>query len=936
MKYSAVLFLFVLFAPHLFAQTPKPSKRTIAVNKNGGNEKEEFERATATKNATARIAALQKFIEKFPKSTEIIYASELILIARATLADEKLQAKDAAGGIELFKLAVRELPKPVSDKFFTEVLLQIPNNLFFRGERAAAIETAKLVEEKADGNAKQTLALATFYLGMENAAEAKRLANKALQIEPNLPAAYQTLGLANRLNFEFEAAATAYAKALELNADSAVSKRSLAEIKRALGKPAEAVEIYRDILSKNEADAAARTGLILALFDAENRAEAETEMEKSLAENPSNLFLFVGAAYWYAAHNESAKAIEFAEKAIILEPRYTWAHIALARGLTLQKRSVEAEKALLDAKQYGNFPTLDYELASVRLAAGFYREAAEELQKNFTVKDDFITTRLGGRVSASAKTFTELLSPERRAGIFQFTAADTSENAERLKSLLNLMQKLDDADEATINDAANEFVKGDDKMKTHRQLFAAQQLLQKKKSLPKVLELTKAAVAGVDSSLDVPNPVAAVLADELYESRTLAISRGKLILIPDVSRQTLSNILRGRIEDITGWALFETNKPAEAAVRLKRAVGILPEKSAWWRNAMWHYGAALEADGKSREALDAYIKTYTTSEADAGKYAVIESLYQKVNGNTDGLEARIGAKPVPVDSPIQIENQSAEKTKVVSQTTTETKPETKIEMPTEAKTAPAPVSPETPQPVAENKLTPETPKSEAPVRVEETKIEPPPETKPEIIPTEQKPETKDIPIEPQPEVKTDSQKTETQTETPKPQPSEEKPAQNSSKSLFEPIIINVPKFEPVKKPESTETEKPKTEIKPDETVQEKKPITETVENRPRVIVEDTIKTVSPCRLLVNQENISIFKERGSLGVLVNFDGEGDLNQITAASNSPTDVEVKAEPEIGALSNKAFFIVQSISAKTGTFKVVFEAPCGKKEVSVKVR
>ncbi len=102
--------------------------------------------------------------------------------------------------------------KPVSDKLFTEVILQIPNSLFFRGEGSAAIDIARLIEEKADGNAKQTLALATFYLSTENAAEAKRLANSAAQLEPNLPAAYQTLGLANRMNFQFEESANAYSK----------------------------------------------------------------------------------------------------------------------------------------------------------------------------------------------------------------------------------------------------------------------------------------------------------------------------------------------------------------------------------------------------------------------------------------------------------------------------------------------------------------------------------------------------------------------------------------------------------------------------------------------------------------------------------------------------------------------------------------------------
>lgn len=909
MRYSAVLFLLVLYSLNLSAQTPKPtpksSKKTISANKNAGNEKEELEKATALKNAAERIAALQKFIENFPNSVENSRASEMIVIARATLADEKFRANDAAGGIELLKLAVRESSKPISDKFFDEVILQIPNNLFFRGERNAAIEIAKFIEEKADGSAKQTLALAAFYLGMENAAEAKRLADKAVQLDANLPAAYQTLGLAYRLNFEFEESATAYSKALELNADSVVSKRSLAEIKRALGKPTEAAEIYRDILSKNETDGAARTGLILALFDAENKIEAESEMQKSLAENPNNLFLLVGAAYWYAGHNESAKAIEFAEKAIIIEPRYTWAHIALARGLTLQKRPLEAEKALLTARQYGNFPTLDYELASVKLAAGFYREAAEELQKNFSVKDNLISTNLGGRVPANAKSFTELLAPERRAGIFQFTAADTSENAERLKSLLNLMQKLDaETDEAAINGATNEFVKGDDKMKTYRQLFAASQLLEKKKALPKVLELAKAAIGGVDAALDVPNVAAAVLADELYESRTLAISRGKLIIVPDVARQTLSNILRGRIEDITGAALLQENKSAEAVVRLKRAVGILPEKSAWWRGSMWRYGAALEASGKSNEALEAYVKSYTNSEADAVKYAAIESLYQKVNGNTDGLEAKIGAKPALTisSSTVQTETQTIEQPKPV----TPTMPEPKTEI------APVTTVPETPQPIAETKTTPQNPEPEIPAKTEPAPMT---EVKAEIV----------SPIE-------------TKAETKKPETVDNQISQPASKSLFEPIVITVPKIEsPLKKPsnENTEIEKPKIETKPDETVEEKKPASETTENRTRVIVKDNLKA-SPCKLVANQENISVFSGRGSLGVLVNFEGEGDLKSITAVSSSPNDIKVTSEPEIGALSGKAFFVVESISSKTGAYTVTFESPCGKKAISVKVR
>ena len=103
---------------------------------------------------------------------------------------------------------------------------------------------------------------------------------------------------------------------------------------------------------------------------------------------------------------------------------------------------------------------------------------------------------------------------------------------------------------------------------------------------------------------------------ELYESRQTALTRGKIIVVPEVPRQTLSNIVRGRIEDLAGWALFQENKPAEAVTRLKRAVSVLPAKSSWWRRSMWRLGSAHESAGNFPDALDAYVKSYTNGEAD--------------------------------------------------------------------------------------------------------------------------------------------------------------------------------------------------------------------------------------------------------------------------------------------------------------------------------
>ncbi|MCY7377257.1 MAG: hypothetical protein LH472_14950 [Pyrinomonadaceae bacterium] len=934
MKKSAVLFLIILLSAAAFAQKPRPRvpRKNNLTAKNLVKEKESLETAIALTGAAERIAALQKFGADFPKSPDKNRVLELVVSGRAALGDEKLQANEIESGIELLKLAVSDAPKPVSDKLFTEVLIQIPNSLFLRGQTKAAIETARLVEEKADGNAKQTLAVAGFYLGLENAAEAKRLAEKSLALEANLPAAYQTLGLAERINFALEDSANAYQKALELDPNSTVSKRSLAEMKRAVGKPAEAVALYREILANDETDSAARTGLILALFDEENKTEAESEMQQSLEANPNNLPLLVGAAYWYAAHNDGAKAVELAEKAVAVEPRYTWAHIALARGLTAQKRPLDAEKTLLTARNYGNFPTLEYELAAVRMQTGFYREAAEGLAKSFTIKDGLIETKLGGRVSKEAKSFIELLSLERRASIFEPLAADNPESADKLKALLDFYQKLETApnDEAIIA-KADEFIRGDDKMKLHRQLFAANILLNKKSHLPKVLELTKLAVGGVDAGLSVPNPAAAVLAEELYENRQLAMSRGKIILVPEVSRQTLSNILRGRIEDLAGWALFQEGKPAEAVVRLKRAVSILPDRSSWWRDSQWRLGAALESNEKLPDALDAYVKSYTNGEPSAVKYHVVQAVYQRINGNTDGLESKIGAKPASITAEIPVQTAPPVAPETVTETVkteptpeiisnsvkafppspiTVTKPAT-ADVPNEV----TPVKTE-PAPTSETKI--ETPKVEETIPETETKVEestpqteikkdasaPTAETKPvEIAPDEIKAEVKsaaEIEIKPAPK-ETEAVNTPT--------------AEPAEKPLFEPVIITVPKAE----------------IKP-----LKKSSDENGASRPRVVASTEAAPIAPCKIRVNQEIASIIGDGGNLALITELDGDGEVKEIKATSSSPADVEAVFDSEIGGQTKRALFVIKSISPKKGIFTITFEMVCGKKEVLVSVR
>ncbi len=319
-----------------------------------------------------RIDALKSFIAAHPASAALPRANELLVVAHAMWGDQKMQSGDAAGGLEQFRAAIADAPADMTDRLFTEVLARIPMNLFARGQRDAAYETARQVEAAAKGSAKRLLALEEFYLAIENPTEAGRLAEAALQLAPDSAAAHQALGAARHIDLRLDEAEKEYARALELDPKSSVARVMLADLKRASGKTEEALVLYRQQLDAEPKNNRARAGMILSLFDLGKKDEAEAELSKVLQDEAQarNLPLLVGAAYWFTAHNDGERGLDLAQKATAIEPRYAWAQIALARALIANKRPLDAEAGVRFARQYGRFPTVDYEVANVLSSMG--------------------------------------------------------------------------------------------------------------------------------------------------------------------------------------------------------------------------------------------------------------------------------------------------------------------------------------------------------------------------------------------------------------------------------------------------------------------------------------------------------------------------------------------------------------------------------------
>lgn len=640
---------------------PARPTRTPVAPANPEDEKEEVE-LTLTKPAGERIELLKTFIAAHPKSVAVHRAQELIVSARASFGDQKLQAGDIPGGLEQFQLALSEAPGDMSDRLFTEVIARIPMNLFLRGLREAALEAGRRVEALAKLNPVRLLAVTQFYLGIEDVKEANRLAELTVQNAPEVAPAHQALGAARHIALRLEDAEAEYAKAVALNPKQTSAKLSLADLKRASGKSDEALVLYREVLEADPKNNSARAGVVLSLLESGKQEEAVLEINAALQdpEKANNLPLLVGAAYWFMARGDSARALDFSKRAVALEPRYSWAQIAYARALVADKRPLDAERVLRFAQNYSRFPTLDYELANVLASVGLYDEAAAQLAKSFSLKDGQIETKLAGRLPAQAATFSELLAPERRAAIFQNKMADTDANAKMLKALLTFTNALNAQRRTPAEDElaalAQDFIAGDDPMRTYRQVYVASKLLKKSVALSTVLDLMESATAGVETALNVPAATVAVQAEELADMRARALSQGATPSVPDAPRNALSGLLRGKIEDIAGLALFNLNKPDEAVLRFRRAASTSPEGTPLWRSSLWHLGAALEADGKGDQALLFYIKSYVAGTPDIARRSVIENLYKKVNGTLDGLDDKIGprfssAAPTPTPSP---------------------------------------------------------------------------------------------------------------------------------------------------------------------------------------------------------------------------------------------------------------------------------------------
>lgn len=660
-------------------------------------ERRELDQALTVEEAQARISALQTFLKSHPESSLADTAKEGLVQSWAFLGGSQLMAQNLDRALLYFRRALAALPAKISDRFFEETVVQIPIAVSARGYRVEAVGLARELEANFSKESLRLGALGEFYLGVEAPSDAMRVLELAAQLAPDDARVHRALGAAYRQGLRLDDAAAEYQQAIGLDKGEKQPYYELANLYRAQGAYEEAVKLYQRQLELEPKHTLSLKGLALTYLAQGKEDLATKELNKArdskgAAEDMTkDIYLQTQLAFYYLAHGKTNQARKAAEAALTVEPRYSWARIAAAEVDLAQDHYFEAERHLLAALSYANFPTLYFTLGRVYLAVEDYDGALDQFAKAFSCTPSGFATKLGGVFDARAEGLAELLSRERQASLFIFEPPTSEAQFKLAETLVRLDARLrgrlvspskksgssgkqpdgqtaeGSGEVAGIEKAATEFVEADSTRRPFRALYVAQRLAQSGQALELAVKLAQQAF-------------------DLAEAATAP--NGSVRDYPNYDRDGRLRIFRGRAADARGWALFKLVRNKEAMAALSEAVtayGELPEG----KRALWHLAMVKEAAGESREALKLYLASYEaplpSSRGMDVNRAIIETLYRKVHGSLKGLDEQIG-KPVSV-SGAEIVTASASNASKEEEVKPKTPPPSANSPPPEATTA---------------------------------------------------------------------------------------------------------------------------------------------------------------------------------------------------------------------------------------------------------
>ena len=201
-----------------------------------------------------------------------------------------------------------------------------------------------------------------FWQTKEWVDSAKIMAERSLQLNPDLAEGYKALGLVYDTNKDYDNALYNYNRAIEINPNYAPAIANSADVYYAVGRIDEAIR----------------------------------HTEKSIKIAPDNLISYVLAGICYDILNDTSKALEWYNKALIIEPELPFAQYQLGWHYLLEnniKKAVAIKDSLMKTNPEWPF-TLDY-AAGIAVELKNYQEAKKLYLKYYELSGSEADYHLG-------------------------------------------------------------------------------------------------------------------------------------------------------------------------------------------------------------------------------------------------------------------------------------------------------------------------------------------------------------------------------------------------------------------------------------------------------------------------------------------------------------------------------------------------------------
>ena len=592
--------------------------------------------------------------------------------------EQALREANPQLAMQVFKAALRVAPAPISDTVFGQYIFPLPMAMNAFGYRAESAELMKSFESRFDTQPNRLIEIGFFYVQIEAPVEAVRVLERAVAVAPDDHRAHNTLGTAYLISLRLDAAATEFARAIELDAKDEFANLNLGNLSRAMGDYERAVSYYRKQIAIKADDAEARGGLAIALLALGRDEDAAAQIKRAQELAPGDYRFLTQLCLFYVTRKKAALARPLIEQAARIEPRYAWAFIGKAETDALESKFGEALATLIGAQTQAGFTTLTFELAKALMALDGYDQATEVMRKSITVNDDGeFEALLGGAVKARSPKLDLLLERERQAGLylsydwttsFQYRLAEAISKIDHYSKVALAARKPAQqgagarrgrAAQAKPADADEGHTTTRPRRVTEAPSISAELSAGRDAGLPGVAELLRALTTF--TTLDdgrqafrmvwasrklTENDLALDAAEQLARNAVaLAASAtepaGSMRDAPMLDRAGRRAMFLGRAYDALGWAQFKKGNTRGALDSLIKSVDVYPT-SLDRKTAIWHLAVATQQIGDDKRALELYIASYDSGlPAASVRRAQIEGLYKRVFGSLAGLDEKL-------------------------------------------------------------------------------------------------------------------------------------------------------------------------------------------------------------------------------------------------------------------------------------------------------